>query len=537
MTRQHALTILKSGEPFDLLVVGGGATGCGIAVDAASRGLKTALIEKNDIAEGTSSRSTKLVHGGVRYLEMAVRHLDPLQYNLVKDSLHERDVLLRNAPHLAGRLPLVTPLYAWLDVPYIFAGLKLYDLLAGKRGIGHSRLIGRQEALHRFPLLKAEGLKAGILYFDGQFNDARMAVTLALTAQQQGAVVSNHLEAIAFHKQDGRACGARVRDKLGGGEFTIHARGVINATGPFADRLRQMDDTAAAPILKVSAGLHIVLGRRFRPPESGLLIPETEDGRVLFILPWEGHTLVGTTDEPAEISDHPEPRQDEIAYLLRHISRYFNLKVTESDITSAWLGLRPLVFDPKAADTARLTRDHIIQISPSGLLTIVGGKWTTYRKMAQDAVDHAIQACGLTRSRGCRTAQLPLVGAELFDPQGESTLMQHYALDADVAHHLHHSYGDRATRVADLAGAGLAARLHPDHPFIEAEVVYATRHEFAQRALDVLVRRTALALLDIAAAQAAVPRVVELMATELGWDQQRRHEEIALAGYRLKVAI
>lgn len=537
MTRQHALDTLQQGDTFDLLVIGGGATGCGIAVDAASRGLKTVLVEKNDLAEGTSSRSTKLLHGGVRYLEMAVRRLDRVQYNLVKDGLHERGVLLRNAPHLANRLALVTPLYSWMDVPYIFAGLKLYDLLAGKKGIGHSRLIGRREALRRFPLLKAEGLKAGVLYFDGQFNDARMAVSLALTAQKQGALVANHLEVASLAKKDGKICGARVRDTLSGEEFTISARGVINATGPFADRVRQMDEIGVSPILTVSSGIHIVLGKRFVPPETGLMIPRTDDGRLLFILPWQGHTLIGTTDEPAGITDHPRPVPEDIAYLLRHVSSYFNLTVHESDITSAWMGLRPLVSDPKAVDTARLARDHIIQVSRSGLLTIAGGKWTTYRLMARDAVDHAVQTFGLRPARGCHSGHLPLVGAENYDPKGETTLVSRYGLDSDVAHHLHHAYGDQAARVAELAASGQCARLHPGHPFIEAEVIYAVRHEFARRALDLLVRRIPLAMLDSAAAQAAAPRVIELMAAELGWDQKRCGEEAALTGQRLNVAV
>ena len=254
MARAQELASLKQNSPFDLLVIGGGATGCGVALDAASRGLKTALVEKNDFAEGTSSRSTKLVHGGVRYLETAVTHLDVEQYHLVREGLHERGILLGNAPHLAHRLPLVTPLYDWLEIPYVFAGLKLYDILAGKRGIGHSRIIGRKEALRRFPMLKAEGLKAGVLYYDGQFNDARMALALALTAQQYGATTVNHAEVLALVKEDGRVCGARLRDNLGGGEFDLRAKGVINATGPFGDRIRRMDAPAAEPILEAEFG-------------------------------------------------------------------------------------------------------------------------------------------------------------------------------------------------------------------------------------------------------------------------------------------
>ncbi|HKL27512.1 MAG TPA: FAD-dependent oxidoreductase [Desulfuromonadales bacterium] len=537
MKRQQLIAALQKNRTFDLLVIGGGATGCGVALDAASRGLQTVLVEKNDFAEGTSSRSTKLLHGGVRYLEMAVKRLDRNQYHLVRDGLRERGILLRNAPHLAARLPLVTPLYKWYEVPYIFAGLKLYDLLAGSRSIGHSRLVGRKKSLSRYPLLKAEGLKAAVLYYDGQFHDARMAVTLAGTAHQQGATVANHLEVLALLKQNGKVCGARVRDHLGGGEFAIHARGVVNATGPFADRVRQMDDPGAQPILKASSGIHIVLDKRFAPPQTGVMIPETEDGRILFILPWEGHALVGTTDEPAAISDHPRPQAEEIRYLLRHISTYFDTVATDADIRSAWSGLRPLVFDPETTDTAKLTRDHIIEVSTAKLLTIAGGKWTTYRKMAQETVDHALATFGLDAAKSCHTDRLPLLGAANFKPAGTEELAKTYGLDADIAHHLHHAYGDQASKVAELARQGLGRRLHAEHPFLQAEVLYAVRHEFAQRPLDVLVRRTALALVDNQAAQMALPRVIELMAEELAWDEKRQKQEIRLAMSRLEDSI
>jgi len=537
MTREQNLSRLQQDESFDLLVIGGGATGCGIALDAASRGLKTALIEKNDFSEGTSSRSTKLVHGGVRYLEMAIKRLDRTQYNLVRDGLYERGVLLKNAPHLANRLPLVTPLYSWLEVPYIFAGLKLYDILAGKMGIGHSRIVSRKEALKRFPMLKSEGLKAGVLYYDGQFNDARMAVTLMTTAVRQGAVAANHVEALSLVKEDGRITGAQVRDNIDGERFTIRARGVINAAGPFADGIRRMDEPDVAPILKASSGIHIVLDKRFAPPETGLMIPKTEDGRVLFILPWQGHALIGTTDEPAEITDHPCPKEEEVAYLLRHISQYFDLEITEQDIKSTWSGLRPLLHDPKAADTARLARDHIIQVSGSGLLTIAGGKWTTYRKMAQDAVDHAVKTFNLSPAAECFTDHLPLVGAEDYREDGDQVLIRDFNLAEDVASHLHHSYGSEAPKVAELARQGLGERLHPDHPVIEAEVAHVVRFEQAERAADVLVRRTTLALLDKEAAGMAAERVIAIMAKELSWDEPRCQAERDLFAERLQTAL
>ncbi len=538
MTREENLQRLKSGEIFDLLIIGGGATGCGIALDAATRGLKVALLEKNDFSEGTSSRSTKLVHGGVRYLEMAVKKLDRVQYNLVKDGLRERYVLLKNAPHLSNRLALVTPLYRWIDVPYVFSGLKLYDILAGKRNIGHSRLLSRKEALRRFPTLKAEGLKAGVLYYDGQFHDARMALSLALTAEQQGATIVNHLAVSGLFKNAGKLAGAELTDSLSGESWQLRAKGVINAAGPFADQIRMMDDPAAARILTASTGIHIVLDKRFAPPDTGLMIPQTEDGRVLFVLPWEDHALVGTTDEPAEITEHPRPLESEINYLLRHVTRYFNLQVEKADIKAVWSGLRPLVSDPKATDTAKLARDHVLVESESGLLTIAGGKWTTYRKMALDTVEHALRQFKLSAPRpDCQTEHLPLLGGAGYAETGDQALIEKYGFAADVAAYLNRTYGDQAEQVAQLAEAGYQARLVENHPVLEAEVIYAVRSELAERVIDVLARRTPLALLDTAAASLAAPRVLELMAAELNWDQQRCEEETRLTRQRLTEAL
>lgn len=537
MTRRETLESLRRPIPFDLLVVGGGATGCGIALDAASRGLNVALVEKNDFAEGTSGRSTKLVHGGVRYLQLAVKRLDRVQYNLVRNALHERGVLLRLAPHLCHRLPLVTPLYGWLEVPYVLAGLKLYDLLAGRMGIGRSRFLGRREALGRFPMLKAQGLKAAVLYYDGQFNDARMAVCLALTAREQGAVVANHVGVTELIKEGGTISGAVVRDALRGETWPVHARAVVNATGPFTDGIRRLDSPGAKPMLEVSSGIHVVLDKRFAPPETGLLIPETEDGRVLFVLPWEGHALVGTTDEPAEVGEHPRPTGAEIAYLLRHVARYFDLELCEADIKAAWSGLRPLVSDPEAADTARLARDHVLEESPSGLLTIAGGKWTTYRRMALDVVNHAVRRFRLDTTGGCCTESLHILGGAGYDASGAERLTRERGVAPAVARHLNNNYGDQVQRVLAVADEGFNALLSEGHPYLEAEVVYGVRHELARRPLDVLARRIPLALVDTAAACAALPRVAELMAGELGWDEATRRAELALAEQRLTHAL
>lgn len=538
MGRSDNLKKLRDGSLFDLIIIGGGATGCGVALDAATRGLKVALIEKNDFSEGTSSRSTKLVHGGVRYLEMAVKTLDRVQYNLVKDGLHERGLLLKNARHLSNRIAFITPLYKWFDVPYVFAGLKFYDILSGKQNIGHSRLLSRKEALRRFPGLKSEGLKAGVLYYDGQFHDARMALSLALTAEQKGAVITNHVAISGLLKENGKISGAELTDSLSGETWQLKAKGVINATGPFVDQIRMMDNPDAPKIITTSTGIHIILDKRFAPPDTGLMIPETEDGRVLFVLPWEGHALVGTTDEPAEVTEHPQPLDQEIDYLLRHVTRYFNLQVDRSDVKAVWSGLRPLVSDPKATDTAKLARDHVIEDSADGLLTIAGGKWTTYRKMALDTVDHAFKRFNLAAPKPtCQTEQLPILGSANYNKKGDIELINKYDFDPDIAAYLNRTYGDQADKVADLTLEGYAARLVENHPVLEAEVLYAARHELAERVIDVLARRLPLALLDTEAAKQAASRVQEIMATELGWDQQHCDEETKWTEQRLNKAL
>ncbi len=514
-------------ERFDLLVIGGGATGAGVALDAATRGLSVALVERDDFSAGTSSRSTKLIHGGVRYLEKAVKEFDRSQFNLVRDALRERAVLIRIAPHLARPLPLVTPLYNWFQVPYFMTGLKMYDWLAGKANLHPSRFVDAKEALHRFPMLKADGLRGGVVYYDGQFDDARMNVAVALTAAEQGAAVANHAEVAALLKREGRVRGAVVRDRESGRELEVDARVVVNATGPFTDAVRRMDDPDAPAMLTASSGIHIVLDARFSPPETGLLIPETEDGRVLFLLPWQGHTLVGTTDNPAEIEPYPKAAEEDVEYVLRHVRKYFSAPVERGDVKAAWSGLRPLVSNPDAADTAGLSRDHVVNVSEGGLLTIAGGKWTTYRKMALDGVDQAI-ALGDLEAGPSRTAELPLVGGADYAPVLAGELQERFGIDHDVASHLAGAYGDRATAVAELAEAhGLGARLADGHPYLEAEVLYGARHEMARTSTDVLTRRTRLGFLDRDAAIAAVPRVNELLADELEWSGEGAAEDRA----------
>lgn len=536
--RQIQLEALKTQDQFDILVIGGGATGCGIAADAAARGLSVALVEKGDFAGGTSSRSTKLVHGGVRYLEAAIKHLDKVQYQLVKEGLHERGAFLRNAPHLAHRLALVTPVYSWWELPYIYIGLKLYDILSGTMNIGKSTMISARTALKHFPTLRAEGLKGAVVYYDGQFNDIRMAMTLILTAQQHGGVAVNYCAVESLTKDgDGRINGAVIEDRLTGERFPVKAKTVVNACGPFAEAILRMDDPEAKPILKGAEGVHIILDRDKIPLDVGLLIPKTDDGRVLFLLPWEGHIIVGTTDEPTEIVEKPVAPEADIAYLLDYVRRYFKTDVTEKDVKAAWCGIRPLVFDPKAKDTSQLAREHVLFESKSGLITIAGGKWTIYRLMAEHTVDRAIRVGKLNPPRGCVTHDMRLVGGCHYAPDMDKVLATRHGLPVDVAESLVRSYGDQVGKILALITEHGMERLSPNHPFLEVEVRHAVREEQAVHAADVLIRRLTFALTDTEAALAAVDRVVALMAEELGWDKARQEEERADAKTRVAAGL
>ncbi len=510
MKRQENLKRIKN-DAFDLIVIGGGATGSGIALDATSRGLRVALLERFDFASGTSSRSTKLIHGGVRYLELAVKRMDRGQYNLVKEALHERATLLRIAPHLVKRLALLTPLYSRLEIPYYLAGLKLYDWVAGRAGLEPSHFIGEENLLKQFPMLKREGLRGAVVYYDGQFNDSRMNVSLILTASQLGAAVANYVEVTGLIKRDKKVVGCTAVDSETGDEFEVTAPVVINACGPYADAIRRMDDEHCEPLLTVSSGVHIVLDKKFSPPSTGLLIPKTEDGRVLFLIPWQGHTLVGTTDQPAELVNHPVPTEEEINFILRELTRYFDVQVTHSDIRATWCGLRPLVSPSSSHNTAKISREHFLAKSDSGLITITGGKWTTYRKMALDTVDYAIKVHSLKAKGACHTHELKLVGAKDFDSSLPVRLEAAYHLPADVAEYLADNYGGRAAEIGKLATEGFSDRLHPDHPFIAAEVIYVIRHEMARNADDILSRRLRLRFIDQKAAERVHPKVLKLL--------------------------
>lgn len=517
MNRDEAVSRLKERRrPWDIAVIGGGATGMGVAVDAASRGYEVVLLEAHDFGKGTSSRSTKLVHGGVRYLEQG-------NVSLVMEALKERGILRDNAPHLVHDLAFVVPNYEWWEAPFYGVGLRVYDLLAGKYGFGPSRNLSREETLDRIPTLKTEGLRGGVVYYDGQFDDSRLLINLAETAAEQGAAVVNYCPVTGLTHTGGFVDGVRGRDLESGEEFEIRARSVINATGPFSDSVRRMTQPDATPMIAPSQGIHLVFDGSFLSGDSAIMVPHTSDGRVMFAIPWHGHTLVGTTDTPVqEVSPEPRALEQEIEFILGTAALYLAKAPGRADILSVFAGIRPLV-KSGAGTTAALSRDHSIFIEPSGLLSISGGKWTTYRKMAQDCVDQAATLAMLDE-RECVTRHLRIHGyhqnAEKFGPLAV--------------------YGSDAVAIRELV------RRHPEWdkpldprlPYTEAEVVWAVRQEAARTVEDVLSRRTRALILNAAAAQASAPRTAQLMAEELGrdsaWVQSQLREFEALSqAYRV----
>ena len=486
--------------PWDIVVIGGGATGAGVAVDAATRGLDVLLLEREDFGKGTSSRSTKLVHGGVRYLEQG-------NISLVMEALKERGILRQNAPHLVHDLAFVVPNYSWWEAPFYGIGMKVYDLLAGKYGFGKSRMLSLEETLERLPTIQTEGLRGGVMYYDGQFDDSRLLIHLMMTAAENGATLLNYAEAAAISKgADGFVNGVTVHDSESGERFEAAAKVVINATGIFADETRRMCEFNVQPMIAPSQGIHLVFERSFLRGETAIMVPHTSDGRVMFAIPWHEHTLVGTTDTPIDGPSYdPLPFEQEIDFVLETASLYLSHPPTRKDILSVYTGIRPLVkAGAGAGKTSALSRDHTIHVDGSGLLTIVGGKWTTYRRMAQDCVDHAVLLGGLAEAE-CVTETLSIHG---------------YTEDVDELTNLG-VYGSDAAAVLALATADpeLGKQLHPALPYVGAEVVWAVRKEMARTLDDVLARRLRALFLNTEAALAMAPAVARLMARELGRDE------------------
>ena len=504
--RAAVLQGLEQNALWDVLVVGGGATGLGCAVEAASRGYRTVLVERDDFAKGTSSRSTKLVHGGVRYLEQ-------FNFRLVMDALKERGHMLRNAPHLVHRMAFVVPIYSYSGLPYYGFGLKMYEWLSGKLSLGRSEMLSQRETLERLPTVRAEGLKGGILYQDGQFDDSRYAVSLLQTLFGLGGAAVNHAAVVRLVQKGGRLSGAVLRDAESGRELEISAKVVINATGVFADEIRQMDGSHAGSVLSISQGSHLVLPREFLPGETAMMIPKTSDGRVLFAIPWHGRVLVGTTEEAMPGSAvEPHSTRQERGFLASHVERYLGRSVGQGDVLSMWSGLRPLAADG-GSDTSKISRDHKVLVSETGLVTITGGKWTTYRRMGEDAVDRAAVVGGLpTVASG--TLGLRLHGWAEQDAAEAGAWQAVYGSDLPELRAL----CEERPELLEL--------LHPRLPYVKGEVIWAARFEMARTVEDVLARRTRALFLDARAAIEAAEVVSELLGDELQRSAEFRQKDL-----------
>jgi glycerol-3-phosphate dehydrogenase len=523
---------------YDVCIIGAGATGAGCALDAQLRGFSTILLDAGDFVSHTSSASTKLVHGGVRYLRQAVADCDYGQYALVRKALHERIHMLHCAPFLAHPLELLVPCFSLWELAYFTTGMKAYDWLAGDDSLFPSRMLSKAEALRRMPSLRSEKLVGAVSFADGQFDDARFGLTLAQTFAQQGGELINYVEAVGFSKDaNGRISMLDVQDRLTQQRFQIRAKVFVNCTGPFADRLRRLANPALQERLRVSKGVHLLLPLQTIQSESALLIPKTEDGRVIFAIPWLGRLLVGTTDDEAKASDEMVATPEEIKFLLKHVNRYLNVNLTPQDVCSAFAGIRPLLkskdVNPRdaklkvAADTRKLTRDHEIEFDPiSGLISVLGGKWTTYRAMAQDGVDHAQRA--LAKEAACKTLNFPLTGAQGFSSDYWKQLAGNYHLSPETARHLVQKFGTDSPKVLEFAkhDAELLQPIFEGGAPILAEVVYAIREEMAQTIEDILLRRIGVQFHGWKEAARAAPVVAQFLAQEFGWNDAQRDDAL-----------
>ena len=500
---------LESTSQWDVCIIGGGATGLGTALDAASRGFKTILFEQHDFAKGTSSRSTKLVHGGVRYLQQG-------NVKLVMEALKERGLLMKNAPHLVRNQRFIVPNYKWWEGPFYGIGLKIYDWMAGKLGLGSSQFLSKEEILQLVPTLDAEGLRGGVIYHDGQFDDARVAINLAQTAAAHGAVILNYFPVIKFlksraAKDNAKITGVLVKDIINRKEYEIRSKVIINATGVFTDSILHLDNKKNENILTLSQGIHLVLDKKFLPGNTAIMIPHTDDGRVLFAVPWYDKIIIGTTDTPVKYPAlEPIASEEEIDFLLKHIGRYLTKDPLRADILSVFVGLRPLV-KGKSKNTAALPRDHFIMVSESGLVTITGGKWTTYRRMAEDVVNIAIKSAGL-EERKCLTEDLPLYGAGPVDFEKE---MYYYGSNESILRSMIEKNKD------------LGLKIHPELPYLLVEIVWAVQQEMCMMLEDALTRRTRALLLNARATIESAPSVAKLMAGEMNQGQKWIDEQVA----------
>jgi len=535
-SRSETMASIKN-TTFDVCVIGGGATGAGCALDAELRGLRTVLLDAADFVSATSSASTKLVHGGVRYLQQSVAECDFGQYRVVRRALRERKLMLANAPFLARPLELLVPCFSRRDAYYFRAGLKLYDWISGQGMLSPSRFLSVRESTVRLPMLNTAGLVGTVAYTDGQFDDARYGIALLKTFAENGGTALNYARVAGFAKtKDGKLSKAHVEDQLSQQCFTVRAKTFVNATGPFADGVRKLADPGIHPRLRLSKGIHILLPLEAAFRLDAMLIPKTDDGRVIFAIPWQGRLLVGTTDDEATLDDELAVKQEEVEYLLRHLNRYWKRPFSIDQVVSGMAGLRPLVSPGDARNIKKLIRDHEVEVNQdSGLISVLGGKWTTYRAMAEDAVN-VVQQCLKIAVSPCKTQHFQLTGAEGYGPTFWHTLVPKFHTSPDTAQHLSEKFGTHAVEVLELTRVDkqLATPIVAGAPGIHAEIVYSIRYEMAASIEDVLARRIGLQWFSWNSAIAAAPLVGSYLAREHGWSAEQTQQAVRDYTFKLQ---
>jgi glycerol-3-phosphate dehydrogenase len=534
----HRAEQLKAieGQSFDVCVIGGGATGAGCALDAQLRGLRTVMFEAGDYAGATSSAATKIIHGGVRYLEEAVKDVDPKEYHVVVRALHERVRMLNNAPHLTRQLTFLVPSFHWLDVAYLDIGLKIYDWLAGSARISPSKFVSREEALKRMPALKQEGLIGGVEYADGQFDDSRYNLALVQSFADAGGHTLNYARVTEFGRDGaGRLSSASVTDHLSGKQFSINAKVFVNATGPLSDSIRTLATKTVPKRMRLSKGAHILLPLEVFPSPDAMLIPKTDDGRVLFAVPWNGRLLVGTTEQEVAPGEEMFVTRDDVKFMLGQLNKYVERPIQPSQIVAGFAGARPLVSDGENESTKKLARDDVIEVdAASGLISIMGGKWTTHRAMAEDTINAAQKALGVPVTESPTRSHV-LHGGEGFAADLWEEVVRVHSVSQETAQHLTAKFGAFAWKVLELTkeNRDLAQPIVAGYAPIQAEVVYSVREEFAEAIEDVIARRLGIQFYSWREAIQAAPVVGALMAKELNWSNE--YTKSAVTEYTRKI--
>ncbi|KAI5176371.1 glycerol-3-phosphate dehydrogenase [Nematocida sp. LUAm2] len=523
--RMHIISKSTS-KKYDIVIVGGGSAGAGSLLDAVTRGYSVLLLEKNDFSSGTSSKSTKLIHGGIRYLEKAIKEVDYKQLSLVVEGLRERKSFLDLCPYLTREVGILLPVKNKFAIPYFWLGTKMYDWLSGTYGIQKSYFIEKKKIELLYPAIDQKKISGSMVYFDGQMDDARVNTMLIETSVFHGADAINYAKVEKLIKTNGKITGISYRDTETNKEYSVACKGVINATGPWSDYLREKDKNSSKRIIAPSIGTHLIMEDSYTG-EFGMLNPHTKNGSVLFLIPWKGRTIAGTTDRSSTATEHPYPTEKDVSYIIEQMTEFVDksIRPKAKNILSAWSGIRPLAVDPNRSTSSSqaLVRSHLLETSSSGLVTIAGGKWTSYREMAEETVTQAAKTFSLPQ-RECVTRYIKLIGSHGYHKNLPASLSREFGIPQDISKYLVSAYGDRARKVCLLA-EGKYQRIDPKYPYITAEVPYTITHEHARKPSDFLGRRSLFAYFDVRAAHFAVEQVTKLFQKELKWTNTRKEEE------------